>query len=329
MSENIRERTEREEWERLSPFAAKSGEATRERQEEECSIRTKFQRDRDRILHSKPFRRLKHKTQVYIAPMGDHYRTRMTHSLEVAQICRTIGRGLRLNEDLIEAIALGHDVGHTPFGHVGEEAIRKIIGHFEHNEQSVRILTTLTGNGKGLNLTAPVLDGVLNHTGPGIPYTLEGQIVKTGDRIAYLCHDYDDALRARILYPSDLPEEVRLVLGHTPSQMISTMVIDMIESSQGQDKIQQSECVHKAMQEFRRFMFTQVYNSSSLKEERRKGEYVVQALYYYYLEHLDLLPNEYLAWDEGERSRAVVDYISGLTDNYAIDQFENYFVPRH
>lgn len=329
MQENIRERTEHEEWERLSPFAAKSEIATRERQEEECSIRTKFQRDRDRILHSKPFRRLKHKTQVYIAPMGDHYRTRMTHSLEVAQICRTIGRGLRLNEDLIEAIALGHDVGHTPFGHVGEEAIRKIIGHFEHNEQSVRILTTLTGNGKGLNLTAPVLDGVLNHTGAGIPYTLEGQIVKTGDRIAYLCHDYDDALRAGLLYPSDLPEEVRLVLGRIPSQMISTMVIDMIESSQGQDKIHQSERVHKAMQEFRRFMFTKVYNSSALKGERRKGEYVVQALYHYYLEHLDLLPNDYLAWDEGERSRAVVDYISGLSDNYAIDQFQNYFVPRH
>lgn len=329
MLENIRERTEHEEWERLSPFAAKSEAAMRERQEEECSIRTKFQRDRDRILHSKPFRRLKHKTQVYIAPMGDHYRTRMTHSLEVAQICRTIGRGLKLNEDLIEAIALGHDVGHTPFGHVGEEAIRKIIGHFEHNEQSVRILTTLTGNGKGLNLTAPVLDGVLNHTGAGIPYTLEGQIVKTGDRIAYLCHDYDDALRAGLLYPSDLPEEARLVLGHTPSQMISTMVIDMIENSQGQDEIHQSERVHRAMQEFRRFMFTQVYNSSALKEERRKGEYVVQALYHFYLEHLDLLPNDYLAWDEGERSRAVVDYISGLTDNYAIDQFQNYFVPRH
>jgi len=326
---NIRERTEREERERLSLYAAKSAEATREREEVECTIRTKFQRDRDRILHSKPFRRLKHKTQVYIAPTGDHYRTRMTHSLEVSQICRTIGRGLKLNEDLIEAIALGHDVGHTPFGHVGEEALRKIIGYFEHNEQSIRILTCLTGDGAGLNLTKEVLDGVLHHTGAGIPFTLEGQIVKTGDRIAYLCHDYDDALRAGLLLPSDLPESVRLVLGRTPSQMISTMVIDMIESSQEQDRIHQSQRVHDAMQEFRKFMFSQVYNSEALKEERQKGEYVVQALFHYYLEHIERLPNDYLALDGGDKTCAVVDYISGLTDNYAIAQFQNFFVPRY
>jgi len=194
----IRERTEKEEYERLSPLASKSAEAKRARDEVECSIRTKFQRDRDRILHSKPFRRLKHKTQVYIAPQGDHYRTRMTHSLEVAQICRTIGRGLKLNEDLIEAIALGHDVGHTPFGHVGEEALASIIGHFEHNEQSVRIFFVLSGNGEGINLTEEVLDGILHHTGEGVPKTLEGQKVKTGERIAYLCNVYDDVLRARL-----------------------------------------------------------------------------------------------------------------------------------
>lgn len=329
MLENIRERTEHEERDYLSYFAAKSQEATREREEEECPIRTKFQRDRDRILHSKPFRRLKHKTQVYIAPMGDHYRTRMTHSLEVAQICRTIGRGLRLNEDLIEAIALGHDVGHTPFGHVGEEALRKIIGHFEHNEQSIRILTCLTGEGKGLNLTGAVLDGILHHTGAGVPLTLEGQIVKIGDRIAYLCHDYDDATRAGLLHPENLPENVRDVLGQTPSQMITTMVVDMIESSQDKDRIHQSQRIQDVMQEFRVFMFSQVYNSQALKEERHKGEYVVQTLFHYYLDHTDLLPEGYLNWANGDKTQAVVDYISGLTDNYAIDQFQNFFVPRH
>lgn len=327
--ENIRLRTEMEEWERLSKVAAKSSEAIRERGEEECTIRTKFQRDRDRILHSKPFRRLKHKTQVYIAPSGDHYRTRMTHSLEVAQICRTIGRGLRLNEDLIEAIALGHDVGHTPFGHVGEEALRKIIGHFEHNEQSIRILTVLTGEGKGLNLTHAVLDGVLNHTGSGVPYSLEGQIVKTGDRIAYLCHDYDDALRAGLLHPENLPENVIKILGKTPSQMITTMVVDMINCSQGLSSIKQSETVAQAMQEFRRFMFEKVYNSQALREERLKGEYVVQALFHYYSGRMEKLPPEYLNWADGDEKQAVVDYISGLTDNYAIELFQNYFVPKH
>lgn len=329
MLENIRKGIEKEEWERLSSVAAKSSEASRAREEEECSIRTRFQRDRDRILHSKPFRRLKHKTQVYIAPSGDHYRTRMTHSLEVAQICRTIGRGLRLNEDLIEAIALGHDVGHTPFGHVGEEALRKIIGHFEHNEQSIRILTVLTGEGKGLNLTQPVLDGILNHTGSGIPTTLEGQIVKTGDRIAYLCHDYDDALRAGLLQANSLPENVLKVLGRSPSQMITTMVVDMIENSQNQEQINQSTSVAQAMQEFRSFMFERVYNSQALREERRKGEYVVQTLFRFYTEKVEKLPQTYLAWANGDATKAAVDYISGLTDNYAIDLFQNYFVPRH
>lgn len=327
--ENIRLRTEWEEIERLSPYAAKSSEAKRERDEVECTIRTKFQRDRDRILHSKPFRRLKHKTQVYIAPTGDHYRTRMTHSLEVSQISRTIGRGLRLNEDLIEAISLGHDVGHTPFGHVGEEAIAKLIGHFEHNEQSVRILTVLTGEGKGLNLTREVLDGVLNHTGKGIPYTLEGQIVKTGDRIAYLCHDYDDALRAGLIHKGELPDNVVRTLGNSPSQMITAMVVDMIESSQGLPAIKQSSVVADAMQEFRVFMFERVYNSTDLRGERRKGEYVVQALFNYYMKNLEHLPQEYLKWADGDQIKAVVDYISGLTDNYAIDLFQKFLVPRH
>ncbi|HBV86064.1 MAG TPA: deoxyguanosinetriphosphate triphosphohydrolase [Desulfosporosinus sp.] len=325
---NIRQRTEVEEEERLSPYAAKSKDAKRERQEEECPIRTKFQRDRDRILHSKPFRRLKHKTQVYISPAGDHYRTRMTHSLEVSQICRTIGRGLKLNEDLIEAIALGHDVGHTPFGHVGEEALRRIINHFEHNEQSIRILKVLANEGEGLNLTESVLDGILNHTGEGIPKTLEGQIVKTGDRIAYLCHDYDDALRAGLLTQSDLPETVKQMMGVKPSDMITRMVVDMIEASSGQDHIRQSIEINSAMQEFRQFMFERVYNSLNLREERRKGQYIVQALFEYYYQDTNKLPQNFLVWSRGDKTQAVVDYISGLTDNYAIDLFLRLFVPR-
>lgn len=328
MSLCIRERTEEEEYQRLSPQAAKSAEARRVRPEEECSIRTKFQRDRDRILHSKPFRRLKHKTQVYIAPTGDHYRTRMTHSLEVAQICRTIGRGLRLNEDLIEAIALGHDVGHTPFGHVGEEALAAIIGHFEHNEQSVRILTLLTGNGQGLNLTDAVLDGILHHTGPGIPKTLEGQVVKIGDRIAYLCHDFDDALRAGILEQKDLPAEVKRVIGQTTSEMITTMVGDMIDESDGQNKISISCQVSDAMNVFRAFMFEKVYLCSELKDERNKGRLILEILFDYFRHHPDLLPGEYLVWAKGDTERAITDYIAGLTDNYAISTFKHFFIPR-
>src|SRR5665648_345093 len=326
--QNIRERSEKEEEERLSPYAAKSKDARRERLEEECPIRTKFQRDRDRILHSKPFRRLKHKTQVYIAPTGDHYRTRMTHSLEVSQICRTIARGLQLNEDLIEAIALGHDVGHTPFGHVGEEALRNIITHFEHNEQSIRILKVLAREGQGLNLTEPVLDGILHHTGAGIPKTLEGQIVKTGDRIAYLCHDYDDALRAGLLIRSDLPETIKRTLGDKPSAMITTMVADMIEASTVQNSIHQSVKVQGAMQEFRQFMFDKVYNCSTLREERRKGQYIIQALYDYYRRDTSKLPEGFLIWADGDETMAVVDYVSGLTDNYAIDLFSKLFIPR-
>jgi dGTPase len=327
LSLSIRERSEKEEG-RLSIYAAKSKDAERERWEEECPIRTKFQRDRDRILHSKPFRRLKHKTQVYIAPSGDHYRTRMTHSLEVSQICRTIGRGLQLNEDLIEAIALGHDVGHTPFGHVGEEALRRIIGHFEHNEQSIRIMKVLARDGAGLNLTKQVLDGILNHTGEGVPFTLEGQIVKTGDRIAYLCHDYDDALRAGLLARDDLPEIVRETLGERPSDMITTMVVDMIQASDGKNQICQSFEVGNAMREFRVFMFTKVYNSSTLRDERRKGQYIVQALFDYYSKDICKLPKNFLIWAQGDETQAVVDYISGLTDNYAIDLFTRLFIPR-
>jgi len=252
----------------------------------------------------------------------------MTHSLEVSQICRTIARGLLLNEDLIEAIALGHDVGHTPFGHVGEEALRRIIGHFEHNEQSIRILKVLAHEGHGLNLTESVLDGILHHTGEGTPNTLEGQIVKTGDRIAYLCHDYDDALRAGLLTQNDLPETVQRRLGVKPSDMITTMVVDMIEASSGKDHIEQSIKINNAMQEFRQFMFARVYNSLNLREERRKGQYIIQALFEYYNQDISRLPQTFLVWTGGDKIQAVVDYISGLTDNYAIDLFQRLFVPR-
>ena len=326
--EMIRRQTEELEHKVRFQYAAFSDQAEREKVEVDCPIRTRFQRDRDRILHSKAFRRLKHKTQVYIAPVGDHYRTRMTHSLEVAQICRTIGRGLRLNEDLIEAIALGHDVGHTPFGHVGEEALRNIIGHFEHNEQSVRVLKVLEKDGEGLNLTLPVLDGILHHTGFGVPKTLEGQIVKIGDRIAYLCHDYDDALRAGLLKPDELPSEVRKVLGQGTSAMIASMVEDMIIASRGKDVIVQSEMVKTAMAEFRHFMFSRVYKHSALVEERNKGSYIVYELFKYYKNHIKKLPPAYLKMGHENEVQAVIDYISGLTDNYAIDLFTAIFVPK-
>ena len=328
MSQRIRERTEEEELVRLSPWAAKSAEAKRAKEENECAVRTKFQRDRDRILHSKPFRRLMHKTQVYIAPTGDHFRTRMTHSLEVAQICRTIGRGLRLNEDLIEAIALGHDVGHTPFGHVGEEALASIVGHFEHNEQSVRIFSVLTNNGQGMNLTDQVLDGILHHTGSGMPSTLEGQIVKIGDRIAYLCHDYDDALRAGILKAEDIPLDAREVIGSNTSEMITTMVTDMIQASEGKDRICQSETVASGMRIFREFMFEKVYFSKLLEEERRKGRHILEILFQYYMNHPEAIPSGYHDWSQGNLPKAVTDYISGLTDNYAIRTFKHFFIPK-
>ena len=328
MSLLIREKMEKEEFFRLSPWAAKSSDAVRAKEEKECIIRTKFQRDRDRILHSKAFRRLKHKTQVYIAPVGDHFRTRMTHSLEVAQICRTIGRGLKLNEDLIEAIALGHDVGHTPFGHVGEEALRSIIGHFEHNEQSVRVFTVLSNDGHGLNLTEQVLDGILHHTGDGLPSTLEGQIVKIGDRIAYLCHDYDDALRAGILHADDLPQKVKEEIGSNTSEMITTMVIDMIQASEGKNRICQSDSIVKAMKIFREFMFEKAYFSNSLEDERSKGRRIIGILFAYYMDHSDVIPPEYLEWTQGDLQKAVTDYTSGLTDNYAIRTFKHFFIPR-
>ena len=323
---SIRERLEAQE-ERLSIFASKSREAKRNKAEELCEYRTEFQRDRDRILHSKSFRRLKHKTQVYISP-GDHYRTRMTHSLEVSQICRTIARALNLNEDLTEAIALGHDVGHTPFGHAGEQALAKITGHFEHNEQSMRIFEFLEKEGKGLNLTDSVKNGILNHTGFTNPDTLEGNIVKIGDRIAYLCHDFDDGMRAGVIQANDIPLKVRKVLGSNHSEMITSMVTDMIHSSKELPEIKQSPEVAEAMMDFRKFMFESVYMTPEIMVERKKSAHVIQGLFEMLISDNSLLPVEYLSLiDQWGIERAVADYISGLTDLYAITLYEKWFIP--
>ncbi|MGI6092455.1 MAG: deoxyguanosinetriphosphate triphosphohydrolase, partial [Negativicutes bacterium] len=304
-----------------------SREAVRMNNEEFCDFRTAFQRDRDRIIHSKAFRRLKHKTQVYISP-GDHYRMRMTHSLEVAQISRTIARGLMLNEDLTEAIALGHDVGHTPFGHAGEYALRDIIGHYNHNEQSLRVVEHLERSGQGLNLTVDVKDGILNHTGPNKPFTLEGNIIRFGDRIAYLCHDYDDGIRAGMIKPVDLPEQVSRVLGTNPSTMITVMVSDIITTSSGISEICMSNNVQKAMEKFREFMFDKIYHSADLEPDRKKAKYVVQKLYEYFMANPRSLPQEFLEReDKWGLQQTVVDYIAGLTDMYAINLFEQLFIP--
>jgi dGTPase len=324
---NIRERIEDQEYKILSPLAAKSRDAERDKEETACDFRTAFQRDRDRIIHSKSFRRLKHKTQVYIAP-GDHYRMRMTHSLEVAQISRTIARGLMLNEDLTEAIAMGHDVGHTPFGHAGEEALREILGRYAHNEQSLRVVEYLERGGQGLNLTVEVKDGIVNHTGTKKPFTLEANIVRIGDRVAYLCHDYDDGIRAGMLRPTDLPDSVAKVLGTNPSAMITVMVADMIKSSSDKNEIRLSSRVLKAMDEFREFMFEALYNSKHLEDERRKAKYVIHKLYEYYTDSPGALPQEFLEReDRWGLPVTVTDYIAGLTDLYAIRLFEGLFVP--
>jgi dGTPase len=323
----IRERIEEQEYKNLSPFASKSREAVRIKEESLCDFRTAFQRDRDRIIHSKSFRRLKHKTQVYISP-SDHYRTRMTHSLEVAQISRTIARGLMLNEDLTEAIALGHDVGHTPFGHAGEYALREIIGHYNHNEQSLRVVEYLERNSQGLNLTAEVKDGIVNHTGPNKPFTLEGSIVRIGDRIAYLCHDYDDGNRAGMITPDDLPKDVAAVLGTNPSHMITVMVSDLIECSTDKNQIVMSDKIRDAMQVFREFMFERIYHSKELDPDRKKAKYVIHKLYDYFIVNPGDLPREFLEREsEWGLQATVVDYVAGLTDSYAIGLFEDLFVP--
>jgi len=326
----IRERLEQRERNILSPYAALSCNSRgRKFPEPKCNMRTEFQRDRDRILHSKAFRRLKHKTQVFVAPEGDHFRTRLTHTLEVAQIARTIARSLDLNEDLTEAIALGHDLGHTPFGHAGEETLNKIVpGGFKHNEQSLRVVDYLEKEG-GLNLTAEVRNGILNHTGPEDPYTLEGQIVKIADRIAYINHDIDDALRGGVIKDEDLPRDLIYILGEDHRTRINNMVTDIIANSVGKKKITMSPSVKEATDALRKFLFENVYIGSIAKAEEDKAKRLVQELYFYYLENTEMLPDSIREkMGEVPLERLVCDYIAGMTDRFAISQYQRFFVPK-
>ncbi|MDN5313540.1 MAG: dGTPase [Thermoanaerobacteraceae bacterium] len=326
---NFRERTEELEKNILSPFATLSCQSKGRRvPEEKCSVRTDFQRDRDRILHSKAFRRLKHKTQVFISPEGDHYRTRLTHTLEVAQIARTIARALRLNEDLTEAIALGHDLGHTPFGHTGEDVLNRLMkAGFRHEEQSLRVVDMLE-QGKGLNLTWEVRDGIINHTSRGSPHTLEGQIVKISDWIAYINHDIDDALRAGVLKPEDLPGELIDILGERHNQRINTMIKDVIEESLDKPSIRMSQKVSEATIGLRQFMFKKVYVGSSAKAQENKAKIMLKLLFEFFLENPGDMPQEFnkIAEQEGVE-RGVCDYIAGMTDSFALAKFKEFFMP--
>lgn len=318
----------------LSKYAMRSSRSRgRDRDEEPCDIRSAYQRDRDRIIHSKAFRRLKHKTQVFISPEGDHYRTRLTHTLEVAQISRTIARALRLNEDLTEAIALGHDLGHTPFGHAGEYVLNKVcILGFKHNEQSIRVVEKLERKGKGLNLTWEVKDGILNHPTSGRPNTLEGQIVRLADKIAYINHDIDDAIRARILRESDLPSEYINQLGETSRARINNMIHDIVGNSMDKNRIIMSDHMNDSMNMLRKFMFKHVYVGSRAKEHELKAHYMLEQLYGYFLEHQDAMPEEFQEKITGESSsetpeRIVCDYVAGMTDRYSISKFTKLFIP--
>ncbi|GBF33732.1 deoxyguanosinetriphosphate triphosphohydrolase [Desulfocucumis palustris] len=325
----IRERTEKFEREILCSHASFSDSSRgRLAPEDPCLVRTAFQRDRDRIIHSKSFRRLKHKTQVFIIPEGDHYRTRLTHTLEVAQISRTVARALRLNEDLTEAIALGHDLGHTPFGHAGEEVLNMVFPHgFRHNEQSLRVVDLLEG-GSGLNLTREVRDGILNHTGPVRPFTLEGQVVKICDRIAYINHDIDDALRAGVLTIDQMPRGCIEVLGETHRKRINSMVMDLIENCQGKEQILMSGPMQEVTDSLRSFLFENVYVGSEAKREENKAKHVIEFLYRYITSNPDLLPGEYRRKVEQTGvERVACDYIAGMTDRYAISMFTDLFIP--
>ncbi len=329
---SIREEIERMECETLSPYAALSVNSRgRDVCEEQCDIRPVFQRDRDRILHSKAFRRLKNKTQVFLTPRGDHYRTRLSHTLEVSQNARTIAKALRLNEDLVEAIALGHDLGHTPFGHAGEFALNEVCSDgFKHNEQSVRIVEKLEKDGQGLNLTWEVRDGILNHQSRLMPHTLEGKIVRLSDKIAYINHDIDDAIRAQVLREEDIPLELKKTLGFTTRQRLNTLIHNIIRNSMGKDDIIMSSEVEEAMIELRRFMFQNVYENPVAKGEEIKAKAMLKQMFYYYMEHIELLPEKFLRMrGEGEKEeRIVCDYISGMTDQYAIAKFSEYFLPQ-
>ncbi len=329
---NLRELQEQREHMVLSEYAAFSDQSLgRDREVAPCDIRTVYQRDRDKIIHSKAFRRLNGKTQVFLTPEGDHYRTRLTHTLEVSQTARTIAKALRLNEDLTEAIALGHDLGHTPFGHAGERALDEICpGGFKHYLQSVRVVEQLERNGAGLNLTKEVRDGIANHQVNTTPMTLEGRIVRISDKIAYVNHDIDDAIRGHIITEEEIPWEFVSVLGKGLSARLNTLVHDIITSSEGKNDITMSPEIEAAFQGLRSYMFKNVYTNPIAKSQETKAEQMVKELYQYYMEHVELLPEEYRRMiDEKNEAveRVVCDYVAGMTDRYAVAKFKEITIP--
>lgn len=332
---NLRLEREKLEHDMLFDFASFADSTLgRQEREEKCKIRTEFQRDRDRIIHSKSFRRLKHKTQVFISPEGDHFRTRLTHTLEVSQIGRTIARALRLNEDLVEAIALGHDLGHTPFGHSGEAVLNELKkGGFIHGVQSLKVVDFLERSDKriGLNLTEEVRDGILNHSGSGVAKTLEGKIIKFADRIAYINHDIDDALRAGIISSDSLPKELTKVLGKTSSERINTMILGIVDNSYGKPIVEMEKEIYEATMELRQYMFKRVYMDPVVKSEELKIRRLLTELYNYYMEDLKRIPQDHLSLynDRAHSDEDIVsDYIAGMTDTYAMKQIKNIFIPK-
>ncbi|HET9660526.1 MAG TPA: deoxyguanosinetriphosphate triphosphohydrolase [Thermomicrobiales bacterium] len=340
-SNSIRKQLEERERAWLAPAATFSDRATRPRPEQPSAVRTEFQRDRDRIVHSKSFRRLMHKTQVFVAPAGDHYRTRLTHTLEVTQIARTIGRALRLNEDLIEAIGLGHDLGHTPFGHAGEMALAEFLPNFRHNEQSLRVVDLLEKDGRGLNLTDQVRHAIVHHSKPddelsasftGESASLEGEVVRLADAIAYINHDWDDAERAGIVSTEHLPPVVVERLGRTHAQRIDTLVTDVIRSSEvdaATPRVRMSADTLAAANEMRAFLFEQVYYPLNRTPNTRKAQGVIAALCAYYLEHIERMPEEYRKRDGDPPERLVADYVASMTDRFAIDRYRELYVPKY
>lgn len=325
---SVREDYERLERQILSPHAAFADAARRDRPVEPCPYRTAFQRDRDRILHCKAFRRLKHKTQVFLSPEGDHYRTRLTHTLEVSQIARTMARALRLNEDLTEAIALGHDLGHTPFGHAGERALDRLVEDgFRHYEQSVRVVERLENDGRGLNLTHETRDGILAHTRGTPAETLEGRLVRLADRVAYISHDIDDAERAGVMCESDIPADLRAALGGSLPERIDRLVTAVVEH--GGDDVGMDAATQEAFDRLHAFMFEAVYYNPVAKSEERKVDGLIEQMFTHFTAHPEQLPQEYAAICEREGApRAVCDYIAGMTDNYALDVYSWLFIPR-
>ena len=329
--QHIKERTYAIEDAFLSPYACKSKNTLgRDRAEEPCVMRTEFQRDRDRIIYCKSFRRLKNKTQVFFSPEGDHYITRLTHTLDVAQIARSIARTLSLNEDLAEAIALGHDLGHTPFGHSGERILDKLVPNgFKHNEQSVRVVEVLEKDGRGLNLTKEVRDGILNHPKSGKPATLEGKCVSLADRVAYINHDLDDAIRAGLLKADDVPKDIIAVLGKSPSARIDTAISSIYRNSAGKNFVEMESDVEEASERLREFMFANVYHSPTAKGEEDKAERMLTETYGYFVKNPDKLPESYIKFlDKFSKEQVVCDYLSSMTDRYAVYTFNKIFVPK-